>query len=220
MVRGESDAELSLKLDLVYKLIKRSFEVMPMLPVTLCKQIRSEFPYFKAPSFIIVGYIHNLLKLIQYCPRMTHDILKVILENLVRIDVQVTREEIEQSEEDEEEAEAEDVCDKMRLPLAETLDNCMEKLLHYCHTNFSESETADKPEQKDALQAILQYFEEQILKTNTKHLQFVLFYIAGLRVSAENESLVSFTNRFLFRNPFTRSSSLFSGGRSPITTSR
>lgn len=169
---------------MVHNLIKKALDVMPMIPVTLSKQIRSAFPYYRQPSFKIVAYIDNLLKVLTYCPSMIHDVLELIFENLLLIDVNLPREEIEKSEENEDEEEtAESDDERMKLPVAETLDLCMEKLLGYFHTKLKEGSEAGKEEQSTIMQATLQYFNEHILRTYTKHVHFMLFYIASFRVS-------------------------------------
>jgi RNA polymerase I specific transcription initiation factor RRN3 len=159
---------------------------MPMVPVTLRKQIRFEFPYFKQSNLKIVGYIVNLLKILDYCPSMIQDVLELILENLVLIDVNVSREQIEQSEENEEllETSEESEEEKMMHPVAETLDVCMEIVLEYFNSKLKDDSTTDKNVQKAIVQAIFKYFNEQIIKTYTKHVQFIFFYIASIRVNS------------------------------------
>lgn len=177
--------EMSTKLELVHNLIQKVLDVIPMIPVSLRKQIRLEFPFFKQNNVKIVAYISNLLKMLDYCPSMIHDVLELILENILLIDVNVSREQIELSEEDDELREESDdkESEQMRLPVAETLDVCMEKMLDYFHSKLSDNSTTSKNEQKSMVQAILHYFDEQILKTYTKHAHFILFYIASIRVS-------------------------------------
>lgn len=182
---GCPSEEMSAKLKLMHSLIKRAIDVMPMIPVTLRKQIRVEFPYYKQPSYKIVAYIENLLGMLEYCPSMVYDILELILENLLQIDVNVSREQIDEAEEDEEtwREPTDDDSDKMRHPVAETLDMCMEKVFEYFHSKLKEDSETDKNQQKMITQVIINYFDEQILKTHTKHVHFVLFYIASFRVS-------------------------------------
>lgn len=188
-VNGNPSTEVSAKLQLVHNLIRKSLDVMPMIPVTLRKQLRFEFPYYRQSSFKIVAYIDNLIKLLSYCPPMTHDILELIFENLLLIDVNVPRELIEETEESDDDSASNDGDktpeddEKMKLPVAETLDLCMEKILSFFHTKLKEDSEADKSDQKMIMQAVFQYFDEQILKTYTKHVHFMLFYIASLRVS-------------------------------------
>lgn len=174
------------KLQLVHNLLRKSIEVMPMIPVTLRKQIRFEFPYFKQANFKIVGYIDNLFKLLEYCPSMICDVLELIFENLVLLDVNVSREQIEETEDNDEEWQevaADEEADKMKLPLAETLDVCMERVLGYFHKKYSDDSEAAKSEQKMMSETIFNYFDQQILRTYTKHVHFIIFYIASLKVS-------------------------------------
>lgn len=174
------------KLQLVHNLLKRALEVMPMIPVTLRKQIRFEFPYFQKPTFKIAAYIDNLLKLLDYCPSMICDVLELIFENLLILDVNVSRETIEEAEDNDDEWQevaVDEEADKMKLPVAETLDICMEKVLGYFHTKFSGDSEASRSEQKMITETIFNYFDKQILRTYTKHLHFILFYIASLKVS-------------------------------------
>lgn len=183
---GNPTDELAQKLQLVHNLLKRSLEVMPMIPVTLRKQIRLEFPYFKQANFKIIAYIDNLLKLLEYCPNMIFDVLELIFENLLLIDVNASRDQIEESEcteDNDSETDSDDDSEKMKLPVAETLDMCMEKVLGYFHSKFREGSDTDRSDQKMMTQAIFSYFNEQILKTYTKHVHFILFYIASLKVS-------------------------------------
>lgn len=183
-IYGSPSPDMSKKLDLVHALIKKALDVMPMIPVTLRKQIRIEFPYYKQHNVKIVAYIHNLLLLLEYCPNMICDVIELIFENLLLIDVNVTREQIENSEDvDEDEEEESNECDKMRLPVAETLDLCMEKILDFCHAKLREDSETARADQQMITQTLLSYFNEQILKTYTKHVHFVLFYIASFRVS-------------------------------------
>lgn len=181
-INGNPSPELAPKLQLVHQLIEKSLDVMPMIPVTLRKQIRLEFPYYKQPNFKIVAYIHNLLQVLDYCPSMIHDVLELILENLLMIDVSVTREQIERSEEFDEELPQE-VTDEMKLPVAETLDMCMEKMFEYFRVQLQNNSETSRTHQKEMTDAIFNYFDQQIMKTYTKHVHFLLFYIASVRVS-------------------------------------
>jgi hypothetical protein len=177
---GNPSPDLNAKLQLVHNLIKKILDVMPMLPVQMRKQIRVEFPYYKQPSFKIIAYIHNLLNLLDYCPKMIHDVLELIFENLLLIDVNVTREQIEYTEEGED-CNNESI-EGMKHPVADLLDICMEKMLCYFKEKLGDDTKLDKELQRVMTQAIFHYFDEQILKTYTKHVHFVLFYISSFRV--------------------------------------
>jgi hypothetical protein len=78
---GVPSAKLSEKLDKIHNLIKKIYEAIPMLPVTLRKCITDMFPYYKQSTYKIAGYIYNLLKILDNCQSMVHDILETIFES-------------------------------------------------------------------------------------------------------------------------------------------
>lgn len=161
-----------------------------MTKFTIKKTLRSEFPYFRETHFKLTGYIENLLTILEYSPCFTNDVLVLIFENLILIDVNVTKDQIDQAEEEEADDEIEDFSSRMRLPLAETLDQCMEKMLEYFHSKFSE---ATKSHQNVIIESIFEYFDEHIIKTITKHMHFFMFYICSLNVS-NLTALLKFSN--------------------------
>lgn len=129
------------------------------------------------------------------------------------IDINASRTEIEESEDfDNDESDEDEKSNdenKMKLPIAETLDVCMEIFLNYFFTNLNDDTTTTKAAQDIIIRTIFRYLDEKILATqNTKHVHFVFFYIASFRVS-NGHSLVthffilniylqkSFTNEFL-----------------------
>lgn len=77
---GLPSDDLSVKLNKIHNLIKKIYEAIPMLPVTLRKCISDMFPYYKQASYKIAGYIYNLLKILDSCPSMMHDIIEMIFE--------------------------------------------------------------------------------------------------------------------------------------------
>lgn len=171
------------KLSLVHKLLKKLIEVIPMIPVSLKKKIRQEFPYFKQSNIKIAAYIHNILQILDYCPVITHDVFELIFENLLSIDVSITRAEIEEAEENECDDGIDVTENVMRLPIAESLDVCMDILFKYFHSKLSIESATSETQQKAIQDALFQYFSEHIIKThNSKHVHFVFFYIASFRV--------------------------------------
>lgn len=78
---GVPSVELAAKLDKIHNLIKKIYEAIPMLPVTLRKCIVDMFPYYKQSTYKIAGYIYNLLKILDNCQSMMHDILNTIFES-------------------------------------------------------------------------------------------------------------------------------------------
>ncbi|KAG5684007.1 hypothetical protein PVAND_013260 [Polypedilum vanderplanki] len=204
---GLPNKKLDESLQMVHDLIKKILEVIPMLPVTMKKNIREMFPSKKNESIKCAGYVYNILKILDYCPNMMSDILDIILEILLSIDVHTSREQIEDAEEEEvidenNETMAEiDDEDKMKLPVAETLDLCMNLLFDYFYSKLnSETETSNN-DQKLLQHALFLYFDEHILTTkNSKHVHFLFFYIASFRRSFLNYFLQNLLSKMLDRN--------------------
>lgn len=165
-------------LQLVHELIKKLLDTIPLTKVTIIKALRSEFPYFRSPHGNILSHIENLLKIIEYSPCFTNEILNLILENILNIDVNVTKDQIDLAEEM---VDDDELLLRMRLPLAETLDQVMEKMLDYFHSIFTEVKNSHL--QGTITAALFEYFDEHIIKTSTKHMQFLLFFISSVNVS-------------------------------------
>lgn len=77
---GRPTNELSERINEVHKLLKNLLDVIPMIPVLLRKQLQVKFPYHTRPSYKIVGYLHNLLLILEYFPNFTNDIMELIFE--------------------------------------------------------------------------------------------------------------------------------------------
>lgn len=100
----------------------------------------------------------------------------------------MTRAEIEEAEENEVVEEGIDVNENvMRLPIAESLDVCMDILFKYFHTKLEVNSITSDTQQKVIQEALFQYFSDHIIKThNSKHVHFVFFYIASFKVNEIN----------------------------------
>lgn len=104
------------------------------------------------------------------------------------IDVSITRAEIEEAEENEMDDGVDVTENVMRLPIAESLDVCMDILFKYFYSKLSIESATSEVQQKAIQNALFQYFSEHIIKThNSKHVHFVFFYIASFRVGFKNK---------------------------------
>lgn len=182
------------RLKLVHDLIKKLFDTIPLTKLTIVKTLKAEFPFFRSQHCKITAYIDNLLKLLEYAPCFTNEVLKLIFENILLIDVNVTKDQIDQAEEEELVELDEAISIRMRLPLAETLDHCMEHMLRYFHHKFSENSNS----QNVISEAIFEYFEEHVIKTFTKHMHFILFYISSVNVSNHRYFVCSAAHQIAF----------------------
>lgn len=79
-INGVPSKEMTAKLDMVHDLLRKLIEVIPMIPVTLKKKIRQNFPYFKQLNMKMAAYINNILRILDYCPVITYDVFELIFE--------------------------------------------------------------------------------------------------------------------------------------------
>lgn len=111
--------------------------------------------------------------------------MELVLENVLLIDVNTSKDQIDQYEEEEidhsDNENTESTSDTMKLPIAETLDRCMDLIFDYLKEKFSSR--IPSADQDVIISTIFEYFDEHMLKTITKHCHFFLFYLANLSVS-------------------------------------
>jgi hypothetical protein len=91
---------------------------------------------------------------------------------------------------DESEEDCDEDIEEMKHPVANTLSMCMEKVSCYFRENLGNESNLSYELQRVITQAIFSYFDEQTLKTNTKHVHFVLAMGYEPQVLPSIESLV------------------------------
>lgn len=178
----------------IHDLIIRLKNVIPMIFNVVLVQLRKQFPYIKKPSHIVCGYLHNLLWMTEHTSMFSEELFEIIFNRLLTIDVNTPRNEIEDAEypEDDEQIFSMDddspVIDKadndnliMKLPMAETLDCCMQQMFSYIHLRASSENTSDSDRM---FKVLLASFDKHILPThNTHHVQFLVFYVCSFKQS-------------------------------------
>uniref|UniRef100_A0A7N5ZT60 RRN3 homolog, RNA polymerase I transcription factor n=1 Tax=Anabas testudineus TaxID=64144 RepID=A0A7N5ZT60_ANATE len=137
-------------------------------------------------------YVHNLLRVTVYIPSIRRDVLELIIGRMLKLDVSVSRSDIEEAEEPteeglfamDEEVSADPSCRTtvMAHPVAERLDTLMAVLMAYikdvCHVDGNELHT------KEVYRDLLSVFDKLILTTHAScHVQYVLFYLCSFRLA-------------------------------------
>lgn len=194
---GVPDGRIKFFLNYVHQTLGKILDVIPMANDFAIEVIERLFPYYTKSSFIIAGYIYNMMWLMDYRPMFREDILQLMFKNFVLMDVSVRRSDIEAAErlnlndEDIFKMDADDIKalnqDGMQHPLAETMDICLEKLLQYittlCRANPNEDSNKSSLRIEHFFKILLKAFEDFILPTHkTNHVQFVMFYFCSLKV--------------------------------------
>lgn len=188
---GNPLEQFNVKLILLHDLLKNLLEVIPLIYNSLSRNFIKLFPYHNKSSFVVAGYMHNLLWTLEYYPEFTNDVLDLIFKKLVDLDANVARRDIEESEYDENDdecmfemekmAEVQN-SDTMKLPLAETLDICMEKMMEFFKRKFGSDQT--NLQCLDLFSRVLKYFESIIMPTHDcNHIQYLIFYICSFKVT-------------------------------------
>lgn len=191
---GMPSEEVSKGFAPVHDLITRLKNVIPMIFNVILVQLRKQFPYFKKPSHVICGYLHNVLWMTEHSSMFSEELLEIVFNRLLTIDVNTPRNEIEDAEFPEDDhqmftmdedptgivdEDEEDVT--MKLPIAETLDCCMEKMFDYIHRRATSANASDTDRM---FKTLLTLFDNHILPThNTHHVQFLLFYFCSFKQS-------------------------------------
>ncbi|XP_065358254.1 RNA polymerase I-specific transcription initiation factor RRN3 [Calliphora vicina] len=215
--------EIQEELQAIHHLLERILNAIPMAFDATLTAIETLFPYYKRPTYSIVGYVHNLLKLLEYKPMFSDYVIQLIMQKMVILDVNAPRsaiEEMESDDEDEDEDEEPEMfemddCEKktdktnepMKHAIAHTLDICMLKLFEFIQQKSSQalSTTDIERQQKLAesmkfLKLLIRAFDDVILPIhNTHHVQFVIFYFCSLKQSLAETFLASLWDKI--RNP-------------------
>ncbi|KFB38508.1 hypothetical protein ZHAS_00005915 [Anopheles sinensis] len=179
----------------VHDLITRLKNVIPMIFDVVLTQLRKSFPYHKKPTYEVVGYLHNVLHMTEYASIYCDELLEIVFFQLLQIDVNVPRSEIEDAEYPDEEmmfemadtGGDEENSDTMRHPVAETLDCFMDLMFHFIERTVKENGQGDR-----LFKIMLNQFESHILPThNTDHVQFLLFYFCSFKLSYAEHFITS-----------------------------
>ncbi|KAF2791887.1 RNA polymerase I-specific transcription initiation factor RRN3 [Melanomma pulvis-pyrius CBS 109.77] len=184
----------------VHECLKYILRQSPMMSTFLAPILSSTFPFPTDTTKTHVQYIKNILRVSGYCPELKGEILSLVMDKLVKIDVQiqVDMEELEDDMEDqiveetandaeEEESDNESVSSEESLDgderhikeLRESvakLDAVMDLLFSHYDSIFAQGDLFDIDE---TFESLLSQFASIILPTyRSRHTQFLLFHFS------------------------------------------
>ncbi|XP_075149438.1 RNA polymerase I-specific transcription initiation factor RRN3 homolog Tif-IA [Haematobia irritans] len=223
-VNGTPTADLDDGLQAIHHLLECILNAIPMAFDATLDAIENLFPYYKKATHIVVGYVHNMLKLMEYKPIFAENIIQLLMQNLIILDVHAPRAAIEELESDDEDDEGDDEeeqemfemddCEKkpnldkpMNHPVAHTLDICMMKIFNFLDTKSPASHILNDSERQQKtlesltfLRIMIKAFDNVILPIhNTHHAQFILFYFCSLKPCLAETFLASLWDKI--KNP-------------------
>ena len=179
-------------------------KIVPMAPRHLLVKLCDLFPYIGKHQVVIEAYVKNLLHLTKYLPSLQEKIFEVIIDNLLKIDVQICKQDIEEEldvesdgEMDETQFEFElekepqrDTDDKlveqnrknneMTNECGRKLDNLMSTIFEYVQTACFHDDIVDWEKSENLYNDFVRVFEVVLLPTHASaYVQFIIFYICS-----------------------------------------
>ncbi|XP_006872017.1 PREDICTED: RNA polymerase I-specific transcription initiation factor RRN3 [Chrysochloris asiatica] len=202
----DEDDNLPANFDTCHRALQIIARYVPSTPWFLMPILVEKFPFVRKSERTLECYVHNLLRISVYFPTLRHDILELVIEKLLRLDVNAARRDIEDAEEttqtsggtdaaeglfnmdeDEEtkcETKADSVpVDRMVHPVAERLDILLSLLLSYIKDVCYVDGKVDNNKTKDLYRDLISIFDKLLLPTHAScHVQFFMFYLCSFKL--------------------------------------
>ncbi|XP_008139788.2 RNA polymerase I-specific transcription initiation factor RRN3 isoform X1 [Eptesicus fuscus] len=203
----DEDDNLPANFDTCHRALQIIARYVPSTPWFLMPILVEKFPFVQKSERTLECYVHNLLRISVYFPTLRHEILELVIEKLLKLDVNASRQDIEDAEEiaaqtgsgtdateglfnmDEDEVpENETKADPERLnqmahPVAERLDILLSLLLSYVKDVCYVDGKIDINKTKDLYRELIIIFDKLLLPTHAScHVQFFMFYLCSFKL--------------------------------------
>ncbi|XP_016015163.1 RNA polymerase I-specific transcription initiation factor RRN3 isoform X1 [Rousettus aegyptiacus] len=203
----DEDDNLPANFDTCHRALQIIARYVPSTPWFLMPILVEKFPFVRKSERTLECYVHNLLRISVYFPTLRHEILELVIEKLLKLDVNASRQDIEDAEEiatqtgsgtdvteglfnmDEDvETEHETKADPERLdqmvhPVAERLDILLSLLLSYIKDVCYVDGKIDINKTKDLYRDLITIFDKLLLPTHAScHVQFFMFYLCSFKL--------------------------------------
>ncbi|KAM9210283.1 RNA polymerase I-specific transcription initiation factor RRN3 [Dugong dugon] len=203
----DEDDNLPANFDTCHRALQIIARYVPSTPWFLMPILVEKFPFVRKSERTLECYIHNLLRISVYFPTLRHEILELIIEKLLKLDVNASRQDIEDAEEtavqtsggtdateglfnmdEDEETKGETEADPAQLdhmvhPVAERLDVLLSLLLSYIKDVCYVDGKVDNNKTKDLYRDLITIFDKLLLPTHAScHVQFFMFYLCSFKL--------------------------------------
>lgn len=200
----DEDEDIVSTFSICHRALQIIIQYVPSAAQFLIPVLVEKFPYVNKSPRVLECYIHNLLRITVYFPMLRLEILELVTEKLLKIDVNASRRDIEDAEQNtcignrgncsadeavfkmDEDLHQKDggvLYDTMAHPAAERLDLAMSVLFAYIKDICFPSGSLDLNKAKDLYKDLLAIFDKLILPTHAScHVQFVMFYICSFKL--------------------------------------
>nr|BAT46604.1 RRN3 RNA polymerase I transcription factor homolog [Tokudaia muenninki]BAT46632.1 RRN3 RNA polymerase I transcription factor homolog [Tokudaia muenninki]BBG62311.1 RRN3 RNA polymerase I transcription factor homolog [Tokudaia muenninki] len=203
----DEDDNLPANFDTCHRALQIITKYVPSTPWFLMPILVDKFPFVRKSERTLECYVHNLLRISLYFPTLRREILELVIEKLLKLDVSVSRQDIEDAEEtaaqtgsgtdtteglfnmdEDEDIDPEKKADQerpsqMAHPTAERLDILLSLLLSYiedvCHVHGK----IDNNKTKDLYRDLISIFDKLVLPTHAScHVQFFMFFLCSFKL--------------------------------------
>lgn len=189
---SEDPEELEKQFFNAHEALQAVVGVVPAAPQFVIPLLSENFPYMRKRTIFQDSYVKNLLEISKYLPSLRERILELVIDNLIKIDVEIPKHELENSETLIEEegnltqfevdmdtshtaVTGEDE-NSMGNEMADKLDVLIESLFNYVHDVTCINGEHDLDAGTELFNELLVVFENVILPTHaSSHVQFIMF---------------------------------------------
>ncbi|XP_006728702.1 RNA polymerase I-specific transcription initiation factor RRN3 [Leptonychotes weddellii] len=203
----DEDDNLPANFDTCHRALQIIARYVPSTPWFLMPILVEKFPFVRKSERTLECYVHNLLRISVYFPTLRHEILELVIEKLLKLDVNASRQDIEDAEEaaiqtgsgpdateglfnmdEDEDTEYDAKADPQRLdhmvhPVAERLDILLSLLLSYIKDVCYVDGKVDNNKTKDLYRDLITIFDKLLLPTHAScHVQFFMFYLCSFKL--------------------------------------
>ncbi|KAI3359389.1 hypothetical protein L3Q82_002891 [Scortum barcoo] len=200
----DEDENLPRNFDQCHQALQLIVRYVPSTSRFLMPILQENFPFVQKSSRTLECYVHNLLRVTMYIPSIRRDVLELIIGKMLKLDVSVSRSELEEAEEqaaqyqqakeqpeeglfdmDEDmSADHPSVTAVMAHPVAERLDTLMVVVMAYIKDVCHVSGSLHVERMKELYRDLLGVFGKLILPTHAScHVQYTLFYLCSFRLA-------------------------------------
>ncbi|XP_070581187.1 RNA polymerase I-specific transcription initiation factor RRN3-like [Ptychodera flava] len=180
-------------------------QIAPMTSAILPSVLSECFPYMKKETHIQECYVKNLLQLSLYFPKLRSKILELIVEKMIKMDVNAPKHELEEDEDEDDEAmdtqfdmdgidgeehDKDELMEKenteddeggpMKHEMADRLDVMISAVFQYLYDVSHPQGKFHMECAKSLWRQLLGIFERIILPTHSSlHVQYIMFYMCS-----------------------------------------
>mmetsp|Transcript_23332 Transcript_23332/g.55586 ORF Transcript_23332/g.55586 Transcript_23332/m.55586 type:complete len:629 (-) Transcript_23332:123-2009(-) len=180
----------------VHRALRRVLETVPTGAMTLVELLSGSFPHRRKHVTIQICFLSNLLYVLQYLPHLLKPILSLVVDRLIRIDVEIVPPEalddhlpgdVFDMDDDEEGGGLSKEAEENRAR-SEKLDSMFALTLRFVASLLGG--IAPMADKEEAFKIVLAVFDADVLTTfRSKFTQFIIFYACTFQYSYVKEFL-------------------------------